>query len=778
MKLKPFQQTAITELRKKFLTLWETGNKQLPLTFKAPTGSGKTVVMAHFLRDLVNDPQFDADRAYVWVSFSEESYEQSKKKFFEYYGGASELQLTDLNDLKEKKLKKNEIFFINWQKLKSTSKENRLLRREGEQNTTFDEFIRNTQEDGREIVLLIDEAHRDASTTLADDLVELISPRIIVHVTATPINVPSREDEDDGKAGYVYVRHEDVIEQGLIKEKIVVQTKEDFAKVTEDDQDRMLLEMAYNKRLELLRAYQEIDEDINPLVLIQLPSDESEKKDVETESKLETVKRYLKQKGVKENEIAVWLSKEKENLEAVESNRSSVQFLIFKQAAATGWDCPRASILVMFREVKSPIFHEQTVGRILRMPRGYHYATQPLINIAYLYTNYKKNEIKLPEGTKNKATSLISNKRKGVENIDLESIYLSRTDYGDLGASFQTTFAEVADSELGITGSDILTAKLAKVKKKFELKNFKLNNRLIVDAEIKVYDDFIKEIRKSDKELEHEISHNDLEKLFNLYCYEILTIQEDNGKKYAPERSWGTLKSALRVWIKSIVDSDSYEIYKILVNDMAKKEKSELRHIIDKALAVYGPVRREEIEAKQQFAMSQAGRLWNVPDQLSYTDEYEALEQYKLAAMAPCYIRKEYTGRINETAFMDFLEANSEKIAWWYKNGDHGSEHFAVPYENRSTHTVDAFYVDFIVQFKDGRIGLFDTKKKQTVESFETIDKSKGLYAYIQKWNKQGKNIVGGIVANIGGIWKCDNESVDGFEVNDNTSWVDFMELL
>ena len=43
-----------------------------------------------------------------------------------------------------------------------------------------------------------------------------------------------------------------MIDAGLIKEKIVTQTKEDIDKLAESlDQDLMLLELAYNKRLEL-----------------------------------------------------------------------------------------------------------------------------------------------------------------------------------------------------------------------------------------------------------------------------------------------------------------------------------------------------------------------------------------------------------------------------------------------------------------------------------------------------------------------------------------------
>ena len=108
--LKSFQEKAICDLRKQFLELWKTENRKLPLVFKAPTGSGKTVMVAQFLKDMSNDPQFNVDKSYLWFSFSEESYKQSKDKLFDYYGGANELNLLDLNDLSKGKLGKNNVF--------------------------------------------------------------------------------------------------------------------------------------------------------------------------------------------------------------------------------------------------------------------------------------------------------------------------------------------------------------------------------------------------------------------------------------------------------------------------------------------------------------------------------------------------------------------------------------------------------------------------------------------------------------------------------------------
>jgi len=78
--------------------------------------------------------------------------------------------------------------------------------------------------------------------------------------------------------------------------------------------------------------------------------------------------------------------------------------LIFKQAIDTGWDCPRAHILVKFRESHSETFEIQTVGRILRMPEQKHYASEEL-NRGYIYTNVqsiivkKKNTIRTSSST-------------------------------------------------------------------------------------------------------------------------------------------------------------------------------------------------------------------------------------------------------------------------------------------------------------------------------------------------------------------------------------------
>lgn len=755
--LKPFQETAISQLKDEFLSLWKLPNQNIPLVFKSPTGSGKTIMLAQFLRDIVSDPRFAGnDVAFVWFSFSEDSYEQSKKKLFDYYGGASELDLIDLNDLSREKLHQNDVFFINWQKIKGKSKDSRKLRRENEQGLTFDNFINETHEAGRKIVVIIDEEHIGSDTELALEVVEgLIKPKITLRVSATPKYIPTRADT----AGYIEVRRSEVVEAGLIKEKIVFQTEEDLEQkaVKKLDQDEMLLELAYNKRLELIELYKKLGAEVNPLVLIQLPNDDQATKETGDTNKQTIVLEYLKRKGKKSDEIAVWLSKEKENLEDLEKANSPVSFLLFKQAAATGWDCPRAGVLVMFREIKNPTFAIQTVGRILRMPFGMHFA-HPELNLGYLYTNYKRNEV-LAEYAKSKTENRPaingSYRKKNIDPIKLESVFMTRADYNDLGDSFQMTFKQVADKKLDT--------------KKLNLKP-KVTNGLIVGVEIDDYDNFTKELFEEGGSYDEEMSRHDLERLYNLLCFKIVAKQTDENRKFAPERSWGKLKTALNIYLMEKLKISRADAYKIIVNDLVS-EAGAIAPVIGDALLAYRPLREQEVNKKA----ARAKRVEHIEiprEALFFTDQYEELN-VKKSAMEPFWFEKIpaglFGGTNNERKFIDFLESPKNKsVIWWHKNGDTGSEHFSISFYNPDENKEKLFYPDWIVKTKNGVL-IVDTKAGITAESNDTKYKAEAL----QAWLKGRKDFDGGIAVQDGpNGWKINrsakysyDSSMKGWEV-------------
>ena len=94
-----------------------------------------------------------------------------------------------------------------------------------------------------------------------------------------------------------------------------------------------------------------------------------------------------------------------------------------------------------------------------------------------------------------------------------------------------------------------------------------------------------------------------------------------------------------------------------------------------------------------------------------------------------------------------------------YQNGEKNEIYFGIPYIENSGKK-STFYPDFIVKYKDGRIGIFDTKKGDTATKEDTILKANALSKYIEAENKKGKNLFGGIVV--------PDENNENFKLNEN----------
>ena len=219
MNLKHYQDKAVDSLKTEFYKLWKSGQRGSRLVFKAPTGAGKTIMAAEFLKRISGDAQFDPDKAFIWISFNPDLVEQSYKKLQDYlHGGVAGLY--DTGEISQRrKLGKNDVLFVNWQKIVQSVKSarNLKLRLNGESNISFDTFIDATRIDGREIVLIVDE-HIGRSTPLAQKIIDQINPRIEIDISAAPSYVPTMEDYVAGKGALVMVTPSDVINAGLIKE--------------------------------------------------------------------------------------------------------------------------------------------------------------------------------------------------------------------------------------------------------------------------------------------------------------------------------------------------------------------------------------------------------------------------------------------------------------------------------------------------------------------------------------------------------------------------------
>jgi len=77
--------------------------------------------------------------------------------------------------------------------------------------------------------------------------------------------------------------------------------------------------------------------------------------------------------------------------------------------------------------------------------------------------------------------------------------------------------------------------------------------------------------------------------------------------------------------------------------------------------------------------------------------------------------------------------------------------------------------VDFVVIFKDGAIGLFDTKSGITAK--EAKYKAEGLQKYISKQKNKGRNLWGGIVIQTDGTWRYNDQAEYKYDPKKLSEW-------
>jgi type III restriction enzyme len=122
-----------------------------------------------------------------------------------------------------------------------------------------------------------------------------------------------------------------------------------------------------------------------------------------------------------------------------------------------------------------------------------------------------------------------------------------------------------------------------------------------------------------------------------------------------------------------------------------------------------------------------------------------------------------------EKAFIEYLDSNPEHVEWHWHNGDERMEiNFGIPYSNGTS----TFQPDFIIKFKDGRIGIFDTKPVDyNIE--DTALKANALYQYLEVHNKNRDSKYGKL---IGGIVVSNTSSYNNFYVHNEIEYKDFKE--
>lgn len=724
IELKNYQKQAVENLKTKVENVLRSSERGVVI-FQSPTGSGKTVMVSELLKRLVKNRKDSKKFSFVWVSVRM-LHEQSKEKLEKYYENDRLLMCSYFEDLEDREIGENEILFINWHSI--NKKDVNIYIKENEQENNLDSIITNTKEDGREIILIIDESHHTASSEKSKELIEAIDPKVTIEVSATP-----HLKENVSEIEKVYLL--DVKTEEMIKSEIAVNPEFLDMKIGTKSSDEIVIEQALNKREELVKTYKKEGINVNPLILIQLPDQKgnliNKKDDI-----LELLKNKFK--ITEENgKLAIWLSEEKtDTLANIEKNDNEVEVLVFKQAAALGWDCPRAQILVIFRESKSFTFTIQTIGRIMRMPELKYY-NEPELNKGFVFTNLPNIEI--TEDYAKDYVTVFEAKRvnKLYKEISLESIFLKRQrERTRLSGKFSDVFMKVSEE--------------MELKKKITLTPSKVVSPIIADGKI-IDIDRPGEIEHKGT-IEVQLNLTELQQRFDVFITQ-------NCTPYAPADSSDRMKTAIYNFFEEKFKMKKFEpqVQRIV---MGKENVRTFVDAINRAKEIYKEKIIEQLNEKREL---QEVSKWEVPVIISYNSRYIKEEKLR-AIMKPYYTKKPSEP---ERQFVGLLD-NSEKVRWWFKNGESEVKYFAVLYEDEAG-IERAFYVDFIVQFEDETIGLFDTKSGITAE--DAKPKAEALQKYIKKQNKKGEKLWGGIVVNVTGSWRYNDNDVYNFDVNNMKRW-------
>lgn len=664
MKQIAYQQEYINELTDTAIKLLnDEYREQGTIVFKAPTGSGKTYMISQAITKIVKE-QAQNSYSFIWLSVNS-LHEQSRQSLTAYLEDEKLLDCITIEDLQNNVIEENEIVFINWDSL---IKKNNSFRLENELDWNLQSVVQNTQDEGREIILIIDESHRTAKAEKAKEVIEEINPTLIIEMTATPSNI---------NGTLIDIPLAKVIAQGMIKSEVRINPNSKSIRENKD-----LLEIALKKRKQLKQFYVAEGKDINPLLLIQIPN----KKQTDSSNPEDYIISLLADQDITISngrlEIRISGVDIKELDEKVKPYNSPVDVLIFKEAIALGWDCPRASLIFLQREWKQErySFNIQTLGRIMRMPEQKHYINHPELNYGYIYSASDNFEI-VQELANNYVSELQMERDENINSkpIKLTSEFIRRKrELTRLSGAFKKCLLDVA-KDLDIKSE--INPNIKDIHKTVGLEG--VVKGIDKDAKQEVEFTDTKSIRKD---------INDITSSYSNFC-------ADMAKPYAISRSAIVIKSSIRTWFKNTFDiGDEDKIALIVMN---RSNNPRFRKVLEQAKDQYA-----NLPTKEDLVV--ANPDWEIPDSISIYKDYALVENSNKSIIKnyndqKLYVKKNKNGKINfsqpEIDFIEEVDNTDDDILWWFKNGERESRYFGIAYK-KTNGFYYGFYPDFIIKTK------------------------------------------------------------------------------
>ena len=415
----PFQKRALSELRMKSTEAvyrYERTHSKQVVSFTAPTGAGKTIIMAALIESI-----FFGDEAYpeqpeaivVWLSDSPQLNEQSKDKIDLKADKIRLGQCVTVQDdsFDQEMFNDGHIYFLNTQKLGKSS--NLTKHTDNRQYTIWETLANTAREKSDRLYFIIDEAHRGMqgreagrATTIMQKFLKgspedgIEAMPVVIGMSATSARFNALVQGIASDTQYVVVTTDEVRASGLLKDRIVISYPEDntgnkdmAVRQAAADEWKDKWDHWYQYCYEQHYAY------VNPVLVIQVQN--ATASSISATDLDDCVQKIEERTGIRfqEGEV-VHTFGDANNVIRINglnvpyvapsaiAEDKRIRVVFFKESLSTGWDCPRAETMMSFRHATDATYIAQLLGRMIRTPMQMHIQVDETLNDVHLYLPY------------------------------------------------------------------------------------------------------------------------------------------------------------------------------------------------------------------------------------------------------------------------------------------------------------------------------------------------------------------------------------------------------
>ena len=415
VELFPFQKTALAKLRQSVATAlgnYRSTHTPQVVSYTAPTGAGKTIVMSALIEAIYYGDELYPDQneaIFIWLSDSPQLNEQSKLKIDLKADKIRLNQCVTISDdsFDMEVLEDGHIYFLNTQKLSKSS--NLTKHSDGRQYTIWETLANTVREKADRLYFIIDEAHRGAqsardltkNTTImqkflkGSDADRLPPMPVVIGMTATPQRFIRLAQGIQSTTHYVKTTADEVRASGLLKDRIVItypeHTGNDMAVLqaaTDEWKDKWNHWYQY--------CYEQHYGQVNPILVVQVQNGSGHQiSATDLDECLRIIEERMGDRFLEGQVVHAFgegtptLQIGGLNVPYCEPSRIAddkrIKVVFFKETLSTGWDCPRAETMMSFRRAVDYTYIAQLLGRMVRTPAQQHINVDETLNDVHLY---------------------------------------------------------------------------------------------------------------------------------------------------------------------------------------------------------------------------------------------------------------------------------------------------------------------------------------------------------------------------------------------------------